>query len=581
MSKFITNENEIAIFALGGLGEVGKNSYVFEIENKIFIVDAGVMFPGGHLLGIDYVIPDYQYLVENSDRIQGLFITHAHEDHIGGIPYLLRKVAIPKIFVSGIAAELLDFKLMEFPDIPAPMIEQFVSYSEYDFDGVKVSFIRLNHSIPDMFGICFHTKQGIIFHTGDFKFDLTPVGPHAEYDKLSEIKRKGVLCLLSDSTNAEREELITSESKVGKSISDIFSDIKGRILIATFASNIYRLQQIIEASYKNGRKILVSGRSMERAIEAGVETGYIKFPKGVFMEPEEIQNYHASEIVILLTGSQGEPLAALSRIANGSHKLIKIIPGDTVIFSSSPIPGNLEGINKTVNQLFRFGVEVIQHGPLTDTHASGHASQNDLKLMICLTRPKYFIPVHGEYHMLMTHRALAIDCGVKKENILVLNNGEVAKLTEDEIIKDGTVPSGNVYIDGSTTTSNNSLVVKDRKVLSTEGIIAFIISVDSKNKIFICEPNVISRGFIYMKANEKYTDQLTHSIIDIVFKFMNNDNFNKEDCEKEIKEYLEKKIFENTLRNPIVIPYITDLRDINYIGLEETPQEDQEVVDNN
>ena len=350
MSKnTLLKKNEVGIFALGGLGEVGKNTYVYEIENQIFLVDAGILFPDDYLLGIDYVIPDYQYLKENEERIVGLFVTHGHEDHIGGIPYLLKTVKIPKIYAAGIAIDLIEYKLLEHKDIVSPKIEEFKSYYSYSFKGVELSFIRLNHSIPDMFGFVFKTKEGTIFHTGDFKIDYTPVGPGAEFDKLAKIGAEGVLCLLSDSTNAEQEGLIQSESKVGQSINALFSRINSRIIIATFSSNLYRIQQIIEASVLTNRKVAVFGRSMEKALEAGQQSGYIKAPKGTIVATEDITKIPSHKLTILCTGSQGEPFAALSRIANGSHRQITPIPGDTVIFSSSPIPGNQEGVNKTIN----------------------------------------------------------------------------------------------------------------------------------------------------------------------------------------------------------------------------------------
>lgn len=393
MRNPLLKTDEIGVFALGGLGEVGKNMYIYEISDQIFIVDSGILFPDNHLLGIDYVIPDFQYLIENEERIAGLFITHAHEDHIGSIPYLLKKVKIPKIYAAGIAVDMIEHKLNEHSDVKVPPIDVYKSHYKYNFKDVVISFIRLNHSIPDMFGIVFKTKYGNIFHTGDFKIDLTPVGPPAEYDKLAKIGAEGTLLLTSDSTNSERDGIIESDSKIGKSLNELFSRINGRIIVATFASNMYRIQQIIETSIKNNRKIAFFGRSMERAIEIGRQSGYIIIPKGFLLDNKQnLNKIPDHELTILVTGSQGEPFAALSRIADGSHRQITARKGDTVIFSSSPIPGNQEGINRTINKLFRLDVEVITHGPLADTHTSGHGSKNDLKLMLSLVRPKFFIP---------------------------------------------------------------------------------------------------------------------------------------------------------------------------------------------
>lgn len=560
MKNPLLKTGELAIFALGGLGEVGKNMYIYEIDDQIFVVDAGILFPDEHLLGIDYVIPDYQYLIENQDRIVGLFITHAHEDHIGGIPYLLKKVSIPKIYAAGIAIDLIEYKLMDHSDLKPPPIEEYKSYYKYSFGNVELSFVRLNHSIPDMFGFVFRTKQGILFHTGDFKIDFTPVGPPAEYDKLAKIGSEGVLVMLSDSTNAERDELIQSESKIGKSINELFSRIDGRIIIATFASNMYRLQQIIEASVLNGRKVAVFGRSMEKAIEAGQQTGYIKAPKDTIVGADALNKLKTNEITLLVTGSQGEPLAALSRIANGSHRNIKAMPGDTVIFSSSPIPGNQEGVNRTINKLFRLDVDVMTHGPLADLHTSGHGSQNDLKMMLSLVKPKMFIPMHGEHRMLKHHRELAIDTGVKPENILIMDNGDVAAISESSIRLAGKVTAGDVYIDGTGIGDIGSAVLKERKMLSEEGLFSVILTVNSDKKKLINEPTIISRGFIYMKGNEEITALLANEAKGIVVKELNKKLFNELTLKQAITDHLNNKIYEMTMRKPLVIPVIVDLK---------------------
>jgi len=551
---------ELGIFALGGLGEVGKNMYIYDINGGIYIVDSGILFPDEQLLGIDYVIPDFTYLVENEERIVGLFITHAHEDHIGSIPYLLKKVKIPKIYAAGIAVDMIEYKLLEHPDIKTPKIEEYKSYYTYQFDHVVISFIRMNHSIPDMFGIVFRTDQGILFHTGDFKIDFTPVGPPAEYDKLAAIGSEGVLCMLSDSTNSERDELIPSDSKIGKSINELFSRIKGRIIIATFASNMYRIQQIIEASVLNGRKVAVFGRSMERAIEIGMQTGYIKAPKDTIVNSEQVNRTKANELTILVTGSQGEPLAALSRIANGNHRQIKAMSGDTVIFSSSPIPGNQEGVNRTVNKLFRLDVEVITHGPLADTHTSGHGSQNDLKLVLSLVKPKLFIPMHGEHRMLKLHRQLAIECGVKPENILVMDNGEVAAITSSSIRMAGKVTSGEVYIDGTGIGDIGSMVIKERKLLSEEGLFSVVLSINSKSKKLVNEPTIISRGFIYMKGNEEITSLLANETKKIVQIELNRKMYNELNLKQAVIDHLNTKIYDMTQRRPLVIPIVVDLK---------------------
>lgn len=560
MKNSLLKSDEIGIFALGGLGEVGKNMYVVDAYDQIFIIDAGIMFPDSYLLGIDYVLPDYTFLEENSERIVGLFITHGHEDHIGGIPYLLRKVKIPKIYACGFAVDLIESKLSEFKDIKVPKIEEYRSHYTYKFNQIEISFVRLNHSIPDMHGIALKTPMGYIFHTGDFKIDLTPVGPAAEYNKLAKMSDEGVLVLLSDSTNSERSEPIQSERVIGESIIDLFVNIEGRIIIATFASNIYRMQQIIDASIAAKRKVAVIGRSMEKAIEIGIHSGYIKAPANTFIDPNELNRISPNELTILCTGSQGEPLAALSRIAAGSHRFIKAMPGDTVIFSSSPIPGNQEPINRTINALFRIGAEVITHGPLADTHTSGHGAQSDLKLMLSLTKPKFFIPVHGEHRMLKFHRDLAISVGVEPQNILIMDNGDVAAVSKNSIRLAGRVPANDVYVDGTGIGDISNNVIRERKILSDDGMFAVIITVDCQSKKIMTDPTIISRGFIYMRGNEELTDSLASSTKEFVTEQFSQDVFvSEKDLKSRVSYFLSDKIYEITQRKPMIIPIIRNL----------------------
>lgn len=554
------SKSAFSFYALGGLGEVGKNIYCFEYNDQIFIVDCGILFPDEHLLGIDYVIPDFSYLIENQEKIVGLFITHGHEDHIGGIPFLLRQVKIPKIYACGIAVDLIEAKLEETPlSTPVPIVE-FKAHFKYQFKGVEVSFIRLNHSIPDSFAIVFKTDLGIIIHTGDFKIDLTPVGPAAEYDKLAKFGSEGVLAVLADSTNALVEGFTISESKVGGSLKELFKRIEHRAIVATFASNIYRIQQIIEACLATNRHLAVFGRSMEKTIEVGQQIGYIKCPKGTIVEASEIANYPPEQICLLCTGSQGEPLAALSRIANGTHRQIKLIPGDTIIFSSSPIPGNQEGVNKTINLLFKNGANVITHSPLTDTHTSGHASQGELKFLQALLKPKYFIPVHGEYKMQKAHAELAIECGVKRENTFVVGNGDVITFDEKGARLNGTVPSGEVYIDGNGIGDISSSIIKERKILSEEGLFSLIVTIDMKKKIIPIEPQVVSRGFIYMKDSEALTKYFVdYSNGYILSEFKKNKNVSVSSLKQGLIEKLSSLIYEKTDRSPIVIPIFMEV----------------------
>lgn len=557
----IKSRSEIGIFALGGLGEVGKNMYVIDYLEQIFVIDSGILFPDEHLLGVDYVIPDYKFLEENQHRIVGLFITHGHEDHIGGIPFLLKKVKIPKIYAAGVTVDLIENKLEEYPDLLSKtQIVEFKSHFVYRFKDIEVSFVRLNHSIPDSFGIVFKTSLGTIVHTGDFKIDLTPVGPGAEYDKLANLGANGVLCLLADSTNALKEGYSDSERKIGASIKELFSRIQDRIIVATFASNMFRVQQIVQACVECNRKIAIFGRSMEKTIEVGQQIGYIRAPKGTIIDASEISNYKTNELCFLCTGSQGEPLAALSRVAGGTHKHIKLIPSDTIIFSSSPIPGNQEGVNRTINLLFKKGANVITHSPITDTHTTGHAAQGELKLMLTLLKPKYFIPVHGEYRMQRVHADLAIETGVKKENTFILENGDVVAINDHSARIAGHVHAGDVYIDGSGIGDISSTVIKERKALSEDGMFALVITIDSKNKTIPIEPQVVSRGFIYMKDSEELTKSFVEEAKHYLTKEMTKyKTLNLSNLKHGLTEQLSRTIYTKTDRKPIVIPIFMDI----------------------
>lgn len=556
----ILRHNEVGIFALGGLGEIGKNTYCIEYQDEIVIIDAGIKFPESHLLGIDYVIPDYQYLIENQDRIKGLFITHGHEDHIGGIPFLLRQVKIPKIYANKLSEGLIMKKLEEHKLVREAKIVTYTEKDVFKFKHLQVSFFRTNHSIPDSFGIVVKTPVGKIVHTGDFKFDFTPIGPLADFATMAKLGEEGVLCLLSDSTNAEIPDFTASERKVGESMKEIFRKISGRIIVATFASNIHRVQQIVEASIANGRKIAVFGRSMENTLNVGRELGYIQCPDDTFVSANDLKQLEDHEITILCTGSQGEPLAALSRIASGSHRQISIHPGDTVIFSSSPIPGNASSVGQTINLLFKAGADVITNSPLTDTHTSGHAGQEELKLMLQLIKPKYFFPVHGEYRMLKVHADVAVLCGVKRENTFVLENGDVLAFSKNKVRIAGKIQSDDIYVDGSGIGDIGNVVIRDRKILANDGLLAVVINVDMTKKEVLKKPNIISRGFIYLKDSEEFVKQIEESVSNYVSNLLKHSRKNIVQIKNDVTEYLQQLVYDNIQRRPMIIPVIMNVK---------------------
>ncbi|HEQ8221961.1 TPA: ribonuclease J [Streptococcus pyogenes] len=554
MTNISLKPNEVGVFAIGGLGEIGKNTYGIEYQDEIIIVDAGIKFPEDDLLGIDYVIPDYSYIVDNLDRVKALVITHGHEDHIGGIPFLLKQANIP-IYAGPLALALIRGKLEEHGLWREATVYEINHNTELTFKNMSVTFFKTTHSIPEPVGIVIHTPQGKIICTGDFKFDFTPVGDPADLQRMAALGEEGVLCLLSDSTNAEIPTFTNSEKVVGQSILKIIEGIHGRIIFASFASNIYRLQQAAEAAVKTGRKIAVFGRSMEKAIVNGIELGYIKVPKGTFIEPSELKNLHASEVLIMCTGSQGESMAALARIANGTHRQVTLHPGDTVIFSSSPIPGNTTSVNKLINTIQEAGVDVI-HGKVNNIHTSGHGGQQEQKLMLSLIKPKYFMPVHGEYRMQKVHAGLAMDIGIPKENIFIMENGDVLALTSDSARIAGHFNAQDIYVDGNGIGDIGAAVLRDRRDLSEDGVVLAVATVDFNTQMILAGPDILSRGFIYMRESGDLIRESQRVLFNAIRIALKNKDASIQSVNGAIVNALRPFLYEKTEREPIIIPMV-------------------------
>lgn len=551
------NEDATYIVALGGLGEVGKNMYAFTHKDEIYIIDAGVMFPETDLLGVDYVIQDTTYLKQNEDKIKGLIITHGHEDHIGGISFLLQGVNIPMIYAPKIAVDLINKKLVD-RNIGYKNIEVINEDSIVKSKYFNIEFVRTTHSIPDSYAIVLHTPNGTIFETGDFKFDLTPIGPMADLHKMARIGSEGVRLLMSDSTNSLSEGFSKSESAVDGALTDIISNHNGRVIIATFASNIFRIKHIVESCQHNNRKIITFGRSMENAIEIALNNNLIT-DKSIFIEANQAKDMKHNEVCILCTGTQGEPLAALSRIANGTHKQISLLPDDLVVFSSSPIPGNASSINNVINKLYLKGVKVFTNTDLADVHTSGHAKQEEQKLMLRLIQPEYFMPMHGEYRMLKQHADTGVLCGVKKENCFILQNGESLVMDKDGIRKGPVVTAGDVYVDGSRIGDIGSVVIKDRKLMSRDGILVTILNINPMTKKLLLKPNVTTRGFVLVNENTELIQAIEKKIFDVTIHYLNNNNYNYVDLRNTIILELHPFINNLTGRRPIILPVIMEI----------------------
>lgn len=548
------------MFALGGLGEVGKNMYVVEDGQDIVVIDCGIMFPEEDMLGIDVVIPDISYLVENKDRIQGILITHGHEDHIGALPYVLREINVP-VFATKLTLGFIENKLREANLLNETKRVLIHSNSVVKLGRMTATFFRVNHSIPDCVGVCLETSQGAIVHTGDFKFDQTPVDNRkADLFKMAQIGERGVLCLMSDSTNAERPGFTGSEREVRETIERAFHQASQRIVVATFASNMHRVQQVIDVAEQYNRKVCIVGRSMVNVVNIGMELGYLRVPKGILIDIDDINRLPANKVVVLSTGSQGEPMSALTRMARSAHNKMEILPGDTIVIAATPIPGNEKYVARTVDQLFRIGANVVySDGGPHGAHVSGHGSQEDLKLMLNLIRPKYFVPIHGEYRMLRVHAQLAEATGVKPENIFLCDNGDTVEFTKDGARYGAKLPTGNILVDGLGVGDVGNIVLRDRKLLSQDGILVVVVTLSKQKRTILSGPDIISRGFVYVRESEKLLEEANNLVSETLEKCM-NENINEwASLKTNVRETLGRFLYEKTRRRPMILPIIMEV----------------------
>ena len=551
-------KGKIKVIPLGGINEIGKNLTAFEYKEDIIVIDCGLKFPDEDMFGIDIVIPDISYLIKNKEKVRGIFLTHGHEDHIGALPYVLKQLNIP-VYGTKLTLGIVETKLKEHGLLSSVELIRVSPKDVIKLQHMSIEFIKTNHSIADSVAIAIHTPLGVVIHTGDFKVDYTPIdGEIIDLARFAELGKKGVLLLLADSTNVERPGYTMSESTVGNTFESIFSQAKGRILVATFASNIHRIQQIITAAHKHGRKVAVSGRSMENNVNVALELGYLEFEKDTLVSIDAINKYPPEKVVIITTGSQGEAMSALSRISNNDHKKISINRGDLVIVSASPIPGNEKMISKVINQLFKKGAEVIYEA-LADVHVSGHACQEELKLMHALVKPKYFMPVHGEFRHLKQHAELAAKLGLPETNTIIPENGDVIEVSRDGIRKNGTVTCGNVFVDGLGVGDVGNIVLRDRKHLSQDGILTVVVTIEKESSSVIAGPDIISRGFVYVREAEDLMDQAKEIVKQVLRECEEKGIKDWDTLKSKIKEGLRIYLYEKTKRKPMILPIIMEI----------------------
>ena len=548
---------KVKIIPLGGINEIGKNITAIEYKEDIVIIDCGLKFPDDDMFGIDIVIPDISYLLKNSEKIKGIFLTHGHEDHIGALPYVLKQLNVP-VYGTKLTLGIVETKLKEHGLLGSTELVRVKPKDIIKLNSVSVEFIKTNHSIADSVAIAIHTPLGVVLHTGDFKIDYTPIdGEMMDFARLAEIGRKGVLVMMADSTNVERVGYTMTEKVVGETFDRLFGKANGRIIVATFASNVHRIQQIITAAQKYEKKVAVSGRSMENIVQVAIELGYLEVGKDVLVPVDQIGKYPNDKIVVITTGSQGEPMSALARMAASEHRKISIVPGDTVIISATPIPGNEKFVSKVINQLFKKGAEVI-YDSVEKIHVSGHACQEELKLMHALVKPKFFIPVHGEYRHLKKHGELAMELGLPEKNLVICENGDVIELTRNYIKKNGSVTSGQVFVDGLGVGDVGNMVLRDRKHLSQDGILTVVVTIEKQTGKVVSGPDIISRGFVYVRESEGLMDEAREIVKSVLKNCEERQIMDWATLKSKMRDELREFLYEKTKRKPMILPIIME-----------------------